>query len=150
MTTRLHIGIVGNEGAKFTSETEAKAKAIIYSILYRLVPEDVEITLVSGRCHLGGIDVWAEEIADNLDYLKDIYPPRVYNWSQGYKPRNIKIAQASDIVHNIVVAEYPPDYKGMRFQTCYHCNTSHHVKSGGCWTAKYAQGLGKQAEWHIV
>lgn len=148
MTTRLHIGIVGNEAAKFTPETEAKAKALIMDLLF-LAQAD-EVTLVSGRCHLGGIDVWAEEIADRLAFPKEIYPPRVHNWSQGYKPRNIKIAQASDIVHNIVVAEYPPDYVGMHFSTCYHCKSSGHVKSGGCWTAKCAQRFGKPAEWHVV
>jgi len=38
----------------------------------------------------------------------------------------------------------------MRFPFCYHCKSNLHVKSGGCWTAKYAERLGKPAKWHLV
>lgn len=31
----------------------------------------------------------------------------------------------------------------MRFHGCYHCEEPNHVKSGGCWTVKYAKKLGK-------
>ena len=55
----MNIGIVGHEAAKFTPETEAKAKAIIRDLL-----SDPLSVCVSGHCHLGGIDIWAEEIAD--------------------------------------------------------------------------------------
>lgn len=141
-------GIVGHEAAKFTPETEAKAKALIEHIL--LCEDGSGHTLVSGRCPLGGIDVWAEEFADTWNIDKIIHSPKVNNWTYGYKPRNILIAKDSLIVHNIVVKEYPENYKGMRFDFCYHCNTKDHIKSGGCWTAKYAQKLGKKAIWHVI
>jgi len=134
------IGIVGHAANKFTPDTEAIARKIICSILS---PGD---TLISGGCHLGGIDIWAEEIADELGLEKEIYLPVIHKWEGGYKQRNLKIVETSDIVHCIVVAEYPASYVGMRFNYCYHCKTSDHIKSGGCWTAKRA----KEGMWHIV
>lgn len=141
----MYAGIVGHESAKFTPETEAKARVIIRTIL-----EPEGTVLVSGRCHLGGVDVWSEELASELGREKLIYPPVKLNWNEGYKPRNIQIAKASDIVHVIVVAKYPEHYKGMRFKYCYHCNSSDHIKSGGCWTARYALADGRAAEWHVI
>lgn len=91
--------------------------------------------MVSGHCHLGGIDIWAEEEADDMGIEKLIFPPKSLRWNGGYKERNLLIARNSDIVHCIVVAKYPPHYRGMRFTRCYHCDTTEHIKSGGCWTA---------------
>lgn len=140
------VGIVGSEGAKFTPETEYKAKQLIASILMR--PEVTGFS--SGACHLGGIDVWAEEIARSLGLECFIFPPANKQWSTGYKPRNIAIAKKSDELHCITLKELPPEYKGMRFPLCYHCGTKDHVKSGGCWTVKLGQKLGKQGHWHIL
>lgn len=137
----MRIGIVGHEAAKFTPETEAKARIIIRRLL--AAPDAV---LVSGHCHLGGIDIWAEEEADALGRDKIIHPPKTLSWESGYKPRNLLIARDSDVCHCIVVATYPDTYAGMRFDYCYHCKTKEHIKSGGCWTAKRA----KQGEWHVV
>ena len=144
----LYLGIVGHEAAKFTPEGEAQARTIIDLLLTSNVLHP--ITVVSGHCPLGGIDIWAEEEAARLGVPRLIYPPRTNSWSSGYKPRNIQIAARSDIVHNIVVDRLPDTYRGMRFTSCYHCDTTTHVKSGGCWTAKHAQKLGKAAKWHIV
>lgn len=143
----LIVGIVGHEAAKFTKETEELARHIIRELL-----KDPGAILCSGRCPLGGIDVWAEEEYAKLNRPKPfIYPPKVNSWLGGYKPRNILIAKTSHVVHNIVVEKYPPNYKGMTFDYCYHCNTEEHVKSGGCWTAKYAHDkLRKPAYWHLV
>ena len=63
------IGIVGHEAKKFNAETEAKAREIIRSLL---TSED---TLISGGCHLGGIDIWAEEYADKMNLKKQIFLP---------------------------------------------------------------------------
>jgi len=134
------IGIVGHEAKKFTPETEQRAREIIRSLLS---PSDV---LVSGGCHLGGIDIWAEEEADALGIEKVVFLPATRAWEGGYKQRNLQIAGESDVVHCIVVAEYPVDYSGMRFDYCYHCHTRDHIKSGGCWTAKRA----KKGVWHII
>ena len=140
------VGIVGSEEIKFTPETKDRAWGVILDIL-----SEPDVTGVcSGGCHLGGIDIWAEEIGRVLELELFIFKPRTQSWNEGYKPRNIEIAHKSDVVHCITVKELPDTYKGMRFPLCYHCGTADHVKSGGCWTAKFAQGLGKKAVWHII
>lgn len=126
-------GIVGSEAAKFTPETELLAKEQIAQLL------NLGDTVISGECHLGGIDIWAKEYAveNGIEYIG--FPPKTLNWTDGYRPRNIQIAKAADIVICITVKELPPWYEGMRFGLCYHCRTNEHVKSGGCWTVKYAR-----------
>ena len=139
------LGIVGSEAAKFTPVTETAALALIR----KLCDESVD-GVVSGACHLGGIDVWAAEEALKLGCVVREFPPASRQWSE-YRARNVKIASASDVVHVITVRELPPDYTGMRFARCYHCKTAAHVKSGACWTAKYAERqLGKAACWHVI
>lgn len=140
----MNIGIVGSEAAKFTPETEAKAKELIAQLL-----ANKEDSCVSGHCHLGGIDIWAEEFAYQNGNPTFIYPPKQRNW-EGYKARNIQIALKSDIVHCITITKYPDSYKGMKFKMCYHCGTSSHVKSGGCWTAKVAKANGRKMEIHVI
>ena len=124
------VGIVGAEGAKFTPSGEQEARAIIRVLLSR--PKS---HLVSGGCHLGGVDIWAEEEAAKLGVGMTIFPPRVQRW-EGYKERNLRIAEASDVVHCIAVARLSLDFNGPRFTFCYHCGTRRHIKSGGCWTVK--------------
>ena len=138
----MKVGIVGHAADKFTTITELHAKSKIRELLK---PGDI---LVSGHCHLGGIDIWAEEIAKELGCYDPayIFAPKKLQWSGGYRERNLEIAHTSDIVHIIVVAKYPSRYRGMRFSECYHCNTSDHIKSGACWTGKRAT----QAIWHII
>jgi hypothetical protein len=138
------VGIVGHEAAKFTPETEAAARRIIRGLL-----ADPAAICVSGECHLGGVDIYAKEeaLAMGRGYIP--FPPQTYAWP-GYKERNLQIAAESDVVHVIVVRELPPTYRGMRFKVCYHCGTSDHVKSGGCWTALRAMERGKRGEWHVV
>lgn len=131
----MKVGIVGHEGAKFNDITEASARRIISLLLTK------DDTLVSGGCHLGGIDIWAEEIADVIGAKKLIHLPKSLRWSGGFRERNLLIAKDSDIVYCIVVEQYPEGYKGMRFDYCYHCGTSNHIKSGGCWTAKRAKAM---------
>ena len=140
------VAIVGHEAAKFLPENEALAREIIRSLLHGAY------CVVSGACHLGGVDVWAEEEAKALGLECSIHPPRKLSWELGYKPRNIRIARDCSEAHCIVVRELPPSYQGMRFESCYHCGQARpaHIKSGGCWTCKYAEKLGKSALWHIV
>lgn len=142
------VGIVGHEGKKFTLETKAKAMDVIESIIVR--PEVTGVT--SGHCHLGGIDIWAEEIAKKHGKYDPslVFPPASRSWEHGFKPRNIKIAETSDECHCIVVKEYPDTYTGMRFKMCYHCKSDEHLKSGGCWTVHYAMKLGKKGIWHVI
>lgn len=139
----VRIGIVGSEAAKFTPETEAQARAMIRQLLQ---PGDV---VVSGGCHLGGIDIWAAEEGRLLGLEVVEYLPSVRAWS-GYKARNMRIARNSDRVVCITVKALPINYTGMRFEYCYHCGTTDHVKSGGCWTVKQARKLGKIGEVLVV
>jgi hypothetical protein len=129
------VGIVGSEAAKFTSETHRKAVELIDNILSE--PGVTEV--VSGGCHLGGIDIWAEEAGYAKGLKVTVYKPVVLNWNEGYKPRNLKITNRSDVVHCITLKELPSGYNGIRFEGCYHCGTKDHVKSGGCWTMKKAK-----------
>jgi hypothetical protein len=139
------LGIVGAEAAKFTRVTEQAARELIRSLLTKDVT-----SVVSGACHLGGIDIWAIEEAQKRELPTLTFPPRHKSWATGYKPRNIKIAEASDRVVSIVVQVLPADYTGMRFRLCYHCGTDTHVKSGGCWTVKYAKEIGKTGEVLVI
>lgn len=136
----MRVGIVGAEGAKFTKLGEERAKEVIYSLL---PPGSI---VVSGHCHLGGVDIWAEEAAKVLGLEPLIYPPAKRSWEGGYKQRNLLIAKNSDIVHCIAVDRLPSEFAGMRFGSCYHCNRDDHVKSGGCWTMKKAA----HGQLHIV
>lgn len=140
------VGIVGSEAAKFTPETEAKARGRIRSIL--TLPGVTGV--VSGACHLGGIDEWAAQAGHELGLEVIEFPPKNRSWASGYKPRNLQIAQASDEVHCITVRKLPKGYRGMTFPLCYHCGTKDHVKSGGCWTMKQAQKLGKVGVLRVV
>jgi hypothetical protein len=133
----MRIGIVGSEEIKFTPQTRRAAHAVIHALLR---PGD---SVVSGGCHLGGIDIWAAKIGRKLGLKTKEYLPKKLNWT-GYKARNIRIAKASDLVVCITVRKLPKKYRGMRFPMCYHCGTDKHIKSGGCWTVKYAKGLGKE------
>lgn len=139
----MRLGIVGHEAAKFTPETEAKAREEIR----RAIRKHLATEVCSGECPLGGVDVWAREetLAMGLPFIP--FPPKENNWENGFKPRNLQIA-ASDLVVCIVVRELPATYRGRRFLACYHCKerTPTHVKSGGCWTAWRA----KAREWRIV
>ena len=145
----IYIGIVGAEAAKFTKRGEERARQIIRDILSN---GEAARTLVSGRCHLGGVDIWAEEIAQELGCFdpKYIFPPATHSWETGYKPRNLQIAFESHIVHCITVDRLPEGFSGMRFSRCYHCNRTDHVKSGGCWTMKKAMRTERTGHLHIV
>lgn len=149
-----NVAIVGHAADKFTPESEAQARSVIRQIFEMY---NNKCTLVSGGCHLGGVDQWAEEIADELGLAKRIFVPAHRSWSNGYKPRNIKIADTCHTAWCIVVEQYPAEYKGMRFEQdgkpfCYHCQKQRpaHVKSGGCWTIKRASRAKKPVYWVLI
>ena len=155
----MKIGIVGSEQAKFTPETEARARELISYLLSNPAVSGV----VSGGCHLGGVDIFAEEATEAFNMFADARPisltvhlPRRLSWPE-YKRRNLAIVRDSDEVHCITVERLPVHYTGMRFPLCYHCARAGaefadrpHVKSGGCWTMHQARKLGKKGFLHIV
>lgn len=149
------VGIVGNGTDKFTARGRQLAEE---TILFILEGENWD-AMVSGHSPVGGIDIWAEEIATILGIPLDLKVPAVNQWdppgAYGYKARNLDIAHDSDIVHVILADVYPVEYHGRRFNACYHHRNGegapsvtpvNHVKSGGCWTGKKAAN----AVWHIV
>jgi len=136
----MRLGIVGHEAAKFTPVTETKARAAIRDLIRS---HTNCTTVISGGCHLGGIDVWSVEEAKALGLATKEFLPHNRSWTTGYKIRNIQIAQYSDVVVCFVVDKLPPTFIGPRFEFCYHCGARDHIKSGGCWTAKYARSLGR-------
>lgn len=142
----MRIGIVGSEAAKFTPETQEAARKEIRRLIQRAT------LVISGGCHLGGIDIWGVEEAGKagIDVLEHLPARRA--WEGGYKQRNLRIADSSDKVVCITVRELPPGYTGMRFTHCYHCGQGAppHVKSGGCWTMKQARLAGKETELIII
>jgi hypothetical protein len=128
-----------------------------------LIPEwDIKnVTLVSGGCPYGGVDKWAEDIAKELGCYnpKYIFTPEVRKWedviipicdcdgvkyqrSIGYKSRNIKIAEISDILFSVVPYKWDnfdaqPPYDETTW--CKHCRVWKHPSNGGCWTLSYYQ-----------
>lgn len=137
-----NIGIIGHGMDKFTEYGKQEACLKIKDILKNRKEGDV---FISGHSPVGGIDIWSEEIAKELGYILDIKAPKQLVWEAeyGYKQRNLDIAKSSDIIYIIVVKELPKEYKGMKFNGCYHCNSKDHIKSGACWTGKQAIALGK-------
>lgn len=129
---------MGSEAAKFTAETEDRCREAIRNILIAKKAHGV----VSGGCHLGGVDIWAVEEALCMGLGIIEHKPRTRSWP-AYRDRNILIAQDSTAVVCFTVRKLPEHYDGMRFKLCYHCGTTDHVKSGGCWTTKYARSIGK-------
>lgn len=142
-------GIVGHASDKFIPETEQLAKKKISEILDSFSSGDV---MVSGHCPLGGIDIWAEELAVKRNIPVDIKSPKQHVWDgeYGFKQRNLDIAKESEILWVILVKSYPKDYVGRKFTKCYHCNVDTHVKSGACWTAKKAKAFGNIVKYVVI
>ena len=134
---------MGHGADKFTGSGEKQAKLRIYEILGKSGKDAV---LLSGHSPMKGVDVWSEDVADAMMIPKDLKIPKQLKWDAeyGFKQRNLDIARDSDVLYVILVDKYPPDYRGRRFEKCYHCNSSDHVKSGACWTAKQAERMGKK------
>lgn len=145
----MKIGIIGHGADKFTKKSAQEAKNLIRKIL---CAQKEMPTLVSGHSPVGGVDIYAEEIAKGLTLALDLKIPKQKQWDAqyGFKQRNLAIAQDADVLHVILVDKYPIGYKGRMFDKCYHCLTSDHVKSGACWTVKEARKLGKEVIYHII
>ncbi len=144
----MRIGMVGSEGAKFSWQGQAACRLLIRSLISQ------EDTVVSGGCHLGGVDEWAVEEAERIGARTLVFPPEARSWEY-YKARNILIAQHSEHVVCIAVDrlpttfQFPPSMRGFDGY-CYHCKTDKHIKSGGCWTTKYARKIGVYGETLVV
>jgi len=114
----MKLAIVGARESKWTPEKKVKVKEIIRGIL---TDDGVEL-LISGGCPKGGVDIWAEEIANELGITTAIFNPTENQWEY-YKLRNMLIAHSCD---ELVCIEP----KG--------------IKGGGSWTLNYAESIGKK------
>lgn len=142
------LGIVGHAADKFCPDTERLARSAIRGAIIHYQPTKV----VSGCCPMGGIDLYAIEEAKKLGIPTLEFPPAVNRWEgtaeePGFHQRNMQIAEESDVVISFVLTEFPPNFTGRKFTFCYHHRDQEtwkpHIKSGGCWTAKYARSIGK-------
>jgi len=122
----MKIAIVGAEESKWKPEQKEKVKQEIHIHLSVADgPKWDRAVLVSGGCHRGGVDIWAEEIADEMGLEKEIFPAEVHQWldevknvyadgqkglepvigfaaetKMGYKSRNEKIAKTCNVLWN--------------------------------------------------
>jgi len=151
----MNIAIIGNGNDKFCQFTRSRA----FKIIRRILADHPEATIISGHSPVGGIDIWAEEMAKNLGYETMIFTPKQYVWDApyGFKARNLDIARNSDIIYVILVKKYPPEYRGRIFDMCYHCEKysngrdyEDHVKSGACWTGWKGIEMGKDVRWIVI
>lgn len=150
----MNLGVVGHAQEKFTEASEGLARMEITDAIIRYGATRI----VSGRSPMGGVDLYAEDVAKACGMTKEngrliVHAPTINQWNSaygkiGYKERNLAIARDSDLVLVVVVKELPSDFNGMRFSGCYHCGDRNqkHVKSGGCWTAWKC----KAHEWRII
>ncbi len=134
----MKIAIVGSSHLSETEELDARKSSGL--ILNQLIKEYGvnDITFISGGAK--GVDTEAEDVAKQLGIKTIIHKPLENKWENGYKPRNIKIAQECDILYC-----FPTKVKTTE---CYHCKAEDHEVTGGCWTMKYAKSLKKEV--HIV
>ena len=141
------VAIVGSSESHWTANGRVKAVLYIHNLLDEMSSSWLykKVTLVSGGSPKGGIDIYAEMVADELGLEKEIYYPEVNQWDDkviyddsrieppeiqmGYKSRNIKIAEKCDVLYCI-------DPKGR-------------VGGGGFWTYSKAKVLGKEVH-HVV
>jgi len=153
----MNVGIIGHGSDKFDDMKKKVARDIIYSILKG---DDVDV-LVSGHSPVGGVDIWAEEIAGQLGIATSIFAPKQHVWDAeyGFKQRNLDIVNHSDVLYVILVRNYPQGYSGRTWfkdglPFCYNCERHHvpsdHVKSGACWTAWEAKKIDKEVYWYIL
>jgi hypothetical protein len=102
---------------------------------------------------MGGIDRWAIEEAMLACIPYKEFAPKLPQWGgpDGFMARNLQIADASDVLANIVCDRYPPGFPdSKKFPICYHCKTNTHIKSGGCWTMKQAAKRGNNTRLIVV
>jgi len=147
------VGIIGHGERKLGKKVRDAMKEHMKKRLKDFLKED-RVTVVSGHSPLAGVDWMAEEVAREMSLPLVIYAPKEMSWSGtgGFKERNLSIVRESDIVLVYLVNELPPNFQGMRFDSCYHCEKwgdyPPHIKSGACWTAFKAIQMGKEAVWY--
>jgi len=134
----MKIAIVGSSHLSETEGIDARKNSglVLNSLIEEYGVDD--ITLISGGAK--GVDTEAEDVAKQLGIKTIIHKPLEYKWENGYKPRNLKIANECDVLYC-----FPTKVKTT---PCYHCELKDHEVTGGCWTMKKAKELKKET--HVV
>jgi hypothetical protein len=139
------LGIVGCDARKFTALGQKRVRWSIANLITTVAPT----AITSGHC--SGVDIWAEELAQKTNYYDEryIFEPKSQDW-EGYRKRNIQIAEAADFLVCYSVDRLPSG----KLRHCYHCRgvfvTPEHAVTGGCWTRKWAHNLGKPTRLMII
>jgi len=132
------VAIVGT--SKLTELERDNASAVIESILNSM--DLLNDCLITGDAV--GVDVLVYNMAYNIPNFKILRvfaDEKYWEGERGFKARNMRIARESDIVYSITTKT--------KTIPCYHCNQDHE-RTGGCWTRKYAESLGKEGSLIIV
>lgn len=179
------VAIVGGEESKWTRTQKQGAIQRIRKIFCRygnpywgqdgiLWWDWSPITLLSGHCPRGGVDIWAEEEALACEIKTEIYAPEVRQWFDkrlpdgdkliGYRSRNILIASACDVLFDIepgcvvchgdgryeAVMHSEPGKEEYKIVRCRRCNGLGYIRSGGTWTLEFASRLGKETQLVVI
>lgn len=117
----MRLAVVGS--TKINEEQEQFAKAVIQGVFMFYTPRLV----ISGGAN--GVDTLAanEAFLFNLDFK--VHLPKVNSWEQGYKPRNLLIAE--DCTHLLCI------------------RTKQSTTYGSGWTADRAEEMGKTV-WRVT
>lgn len=115
----MYVGIVGSSKAPITEGNIKFVENIIKDY------DKMTTVIVSGGAK--GVDTLAKLASERLNYKFVAFSPTAENW-EAYKKRNLEIAKECNIVISVALP-----YSGNR---CYHCNSTLHDKTAGCWTAR--------------
>lgn len=132
----MKLGIVGTSRPLSEREITDARKIIAHLIKHFNYP-----TVVSGGAT--SIDCLAFHVAESMGCETELFIPKVPRWEGGYKERNLKIAQVSDVVVCLTT--------NVKTQKCYHhSEIENHQKTAGCWTMVKAVKLGKEGRLYII
>lgn len=138
----MKIAIVG--ASKLNDNEDRDVRQFIALMLKSRMDQSLtgDITVISGGAR--GVDTCAEEVAIGLGIKTHIFKPEVEQWLGegcliGYKDRNIQIAKECDVIYCFPVLT--------KDTPCYHHCQDHQV-SGGCWTLKKVEEMGKET--HLI
>jgi hypothetical protein len=148
----IKIAIVGSESKYWSNEQVPKAILKIHEILIEACESwlNKKVTLVSGGCPKGGVDIWAEIIAKEMKLNMEIYKPEVEQWEDHYEP---SVNEYYDIKRRATTVR-KKGYKSRNMEIAEACDVLYCIDpanrnwSGARWTMQEAEKLGKYT--HLV
>lgn len=148
----MKLAIVGASNLSDNQENDAR-KTIIFII--REYQKELEFTTSLGHIdHLElvtgdakGIDAIVRDMAEEQNIPCRVFTSKVKQWEgdllhDGFKERNLRIVAYCD---NLVCFA-----SQLRNTPCYHCGTSEHERTGGCWTMKKAKESNKPTRLIVI